>query len=137
MTTPALDVLRQIAESRRGQVEAMKRRVPGYVLRERLPEGRPAGRLERALRRPDARSPLRIIAEVKRASPSKGPLNPAADPADYARAYQAGGANAVSLVTEPTHFGGDLGWVERVRPVALPILVKDFVLDSYQLVDAA
>ena len=138
MATPVVDVLRQIAESRRAQVEEMKRRVPGHVLRERLPGGRPAGRMERALRRPDSRAPLRIIAEFKRASPSKGQLNLAADPVDYARAYQDAGASAVSLVTEPSRFAGDLGWIDRVRPVVTrPILAKDFIVDSYQVLDAA
>ncbi len=133
-----MDLLHQIAESRRGQVEEMKRRLPGHALRARLPGGRPAGRLERALRRAGPESPLRLVCEVKRASPSRGALNASADPVAYARLYQEGGAAALSLVTEPTRFGGSLDWVDQVRPqVALPILVKDFVVDGYQLLDAA
>lgn len=132
-----MDVLRRIADRRRGQVEEMKRRLPAHELRRRLPPPRPAGRLERALRRPTG-APLRLICEVKRASPSRGALNPTADPLEYARLYQKGGAAALSLVTEPDSFGGSLDWVERVRPeVHLPILVKDFVVDGYQLMDAA
>ena len=55
-----------------------------------------------------------------------------------ARLYEKGGAAAVSLVTEPDHFHGDPAWIDAVRPaVTLPILAKDFVIDSYQLLDAA
>jgi indole-3-glycerol phosphate synthase len=55
-----------------------------------------------------------------------------------ARTYEAGGAAAISVVTEPDHFGGDLAWMNDIRAVTrLPLLLKDFVLDSYQLLDAA
>src|SRR5207247_729148 len=95
-------------------------------------------RLERALRRGAVAAPLRLLCEFKRASPSKGVLNATADPLAYARLYEAGGAAALSLVTEPDHFGGDLAWMPQVRAaVGLPLLLKDFVLDSYQLLDAA
>jgi len=78
------------------------------------------------------------VCEIKRASPSKGLLNERLDPLGLARLYQAGGAAAISLVTEPDHFQGELEWVDQVRPlVSLPLLLKDFVLDSYQLLDAA
>jgi indole-3-glycerol phosphate synthase len=113
------------------------------VLRERLGPIRPLGRLERALRRGGAAAgqpapPLKLLCEFKRASPSRGLLNAAADPVAYARTYEAGGAAAISLVTEPDHFQGDLGWVEPVRAaVRVPILLKDFVIDPYQILDAA
>lgn len=116
----------------------MKLATPGYVLREKLGPPEPAGRLERALRRGGPTAPLRMICEVKRASPSKGVLREHVDPVAMALTYERGGAAAVSLVTEPDHFQGDLEWVNRVRPsVRLPILLKDFIVDSYQLLDAA
>jgi indole-3-glycerol phosphate synthase len=133
-----MDVLNAIAEGRRRDVEEMKRRVPGHVLRAQLSTFRPPGRVEHALRRPEPAAPLRLIAEVKRASPSKGVLHPGADPLEYARLYEEGGAAAVSLVTEPHQFGGSLEWVNQVRPhVRVPILLKDFVVDGYQVLDAA
>jgi indole-3-glycerol phosphate synthase len=65
-------------------------------------------------------------------------LNESLDPVALARVFAAGGAAAISLVTEPDHFQGDLRWMDAVRPhVALPLLLKDFVIDSYQLLDAA
>jgi indole-3-glycerol phosphate synthase len=78
------------------------------------------------------------MCEVKRASPSRGTFKEDVDPVTLARAYAAGGGAAISIVTEPDHFRGDLEWVNLVRPaVAVPILLKDFVVDSWQLLDAA
>src|SRR5262249_1492149 len=89
------------------------------------------------LRRPPG-APLRLLCEIKRASPSQGVLKSDLDPAAMARLYQHGGASAISVVTEPDHFQGDPGWIEIVRAATtLPILMKDFFLDSYQLLDAA
>ena len=138
MTTTSSDFLQRIADDRRRRVEEAKLRVPGYVLRARIGQPRPAGRLERALRRGGSRGPIRLLCEVKRASPSKGMLQSDVDPVALARTYEQGGAAAVSLVTEPDHFRGDPAWVDAVRPaIAIPILMKDFVIDSWQLLDAA
>jgi len=136
--TTRSDFLNRIADDRRRAVEAMKLRTPAHELRARLVTQHPAGRLERALRRDGGAAPLRMICEVKRASPSRGPLNPGVDPVATARLYEAGGASAISLVTEPAYFGGELEWIDRVRPATrLPLLLKDFVVDPYQILDAA
>jgi indole-3-glycerol phosphate synthase len=133
-----LDRLSRIVADRKRRVAEMSARVPGYVLRARLGEIAPAGRLERALRRGGAAGPLKLLCEIKRASPSRGPLGPVDDPAALARSYEAGGAAAISLVTEPDHFQGELGWFAAVRPaVKVPLLLKDFIFDTYQLLDAA
>ena len=139
MATPApADLLTRIVEDRRRQVEQAKQREPAYALRERIGPARPLGRLERALRRGGPGGPLRLLCEIKRASPSKGMLRADLDPVEFARLYEGGGAAAISIVTEPDHFGGDPAWVDAVRAaVKLPLLVKDFVVDSYQLLDAA
>jgi indole-3-glycerol phosphate synthase len=135
---PAAEFLARIADDRKRRVAEMKLQAPAHRLRARLGPGRANGRLERALRRGDASQPLKLLCEIKRASPSKGMLNESLDPVRLARTYVAGGAAAISLVTEPDHFLGDLEWMNRVRPVvALPLLLKDFVIDSYQLLDAA
>ncbi|MDP9393441.1 MAG: indole-3-glycerol phosphate synthase TrpC [Actinomycetota bacterium] len=100
---------------------------------------------ERAARCPDAKpvlSQLRqrgvcVIAEVKRSSPSKGALAAISDPAALARDYEAGGAAAISVLTEQRRFGGTLEDLAAVRAaVDVPVLRKDFVVSSYQLWEA-
>lgn len=78
-----------------------------------------------------------MIAEVKRASPSRGRLAPIPDPAALARAYVAGGAAAISVLTEPRWFAGSLGDLAAVAAaVSVPVLRKDFVVDAYQVWEA-
>jgi indole-3-glycerol phosphate synthase len=138
MTETRADFLQRIAGDRRRHVEAMKLAAPGWKRRERIGRIEPAGRLERALRRGGRSGPIRLLCEIKRASPSKGVLRADLDPVAFAKMYERGGAAAISIVTEPDHFQGDPAWVDRVRPaVAIPILLKDFVIDSYQIIDAA
>jgi indole-3-glycerol phosphate synthase len=78
-----------------------------------------------------------VIAEVKRASPSKGALAAIADPASLASDYEAGGARVISVLTEKRRFGGSLADLAAVRDVVqVPVLRKDFVVSSYQLWEA-
>jgi indole-3-glycerol phosphate synthase len=80
---------------------------------------------------------LAVIAEVKRASPSAGAIAPAADPVAQAAAYAAGGAAAISVLTEPSHFDGTLADLVAVRTVTqLPVLRKDFLIHPAQVIEA-
>src|SRR4051812_26101185 len=87
---------------------------------------------------PAFRSPgLSVIAEVKRRSPSKGDLAEIPDPAALAGAYAAGGADAISVLTEGRRFGGSLADLRSVRAaVDTPLLRKDFIVTGYQLLEA-
>jgi indole-3-glycerol phosphate synthase len=82
-------------------------------------------------------SRVKIIAEVKRASPSRGALAEIPDPAALAVSYETGGASAISVLTEQRKFGGSLADLEAVREVvSIPVLRKDFIADPYQVFEA-
>jgi indole-3-glycerol phosphate synthase len=86
---------------------------------------------------PDLGAPIRIIAEVKHRSPSAGVIVEPFRPADLARRYEAGGADAVSCLTDLSFFGGSIDDLQRVRAaVGLPVLRKDFLIDPLQLFEA-
>ncbi len=81
--------------------------------------------------------PVRIIAEVKKASPSKGVIKKDFDPIKIAQEYSANGANAISVLTEPHYFQGNLEYLTAIRRyVPTPLLRKDFIVDKYQIVEA-
>ncbi len=83
------------------------------------------------------KNPYRIIAEVKKASPSKGIIREDFDPISIAQAYEKGGADALSILTEPHFFKGDKEYLGMIRRYSsLPLLRKDFIVDKYQLVEA-
>lgn len=80
---------------------------------------------------------VKIIAEIKRASPSRGSLAEIADPAGLASSYEVGGASAISVLTERRRFGGSLADLEAVRTaVTVPVLRKDFIAEPYQVFEA-
>jgi indole-3-glycerol phosphate synthase len=129
-----MSVLETIVEDTRAEVERRQRDVPLSELERVLgtrEEGRPF--LE-ALSLPG----VSLIAEHKRRSPSAGTLREGASVEDVVRAYERGGAAAVSILTEPHHFGGSLDDLRAARAATpLPILRKDFTVDRYQLYEAA
>ena len=128
-----MTILDRIVQDTRALVDQQKRRVTLADLEARPYFAGPTLPLDRALRRPD----LAVIAEIKRASPSKGLIRPGLDVADVARQYKHGGAAVVSVLTEPLHFKGSLENLALARrTVDLPLLRKDFIVDPYQLVEA-
>jgi indole-3-glycerol phosphate synthase len=122
-----------VGAARRG-VTRRRARVPLEDLERRLgerPEQRPFGE---ALVRPG----LSLVAEFKRRSPSAGQIRDGAAPAEIARAYEEGGAAALSVLTDEPHFGGSLADLSEARHACeLPVLQKDFIVDRYQLYEAA
>ena len=84
-----------------------------------------------------SRKPFSIIAEAKKASPSKGVIRSDFDPIAITQGYEKAGASAVSILTEPVHFQGDIQFLSDCRPnLTIPILRKDFIVDPYQIVEA-
>ena len=125
--------LETVVERTQADVAARKLRVPATELEGRLgpaPRGRPfsEGLIDEG---------ISLIAEMKRASPSKGPIRPGASVTEVVRAYQEAGARAVSVLTEGAYFGGSLDDLVEARGACdLPLLRKDFVVDDYQLLEA-
>jgi indole-3-glycerol phosphate synthase/phosphoribosylanthranilate isomerase len=128
--------LERIVAATREELAARQAAVSLDTLR-RAAEAAPAPRAFASALRPATGAPARLIAEVKRASPSKGLLAASFDPVAQARAYAAGGAAAISVLTEPRFFLGALEHLRAVRAaVDVPVLRKDFVLDPYQVYEA-
>ena len=128
-----MSVLDEILAGVREDVASRQEQVPLDALREVAASAPPPLDAYAALRAPG----VGVIAEVKRASPSKGQLAEIPDPAELAREYAAGGARAVSVLTEGRWFGGSLEDLTAVRAaVSCPVLRKDFVVSSYQVHEA-
>jgi indole-3-glycerol phosphate synthase len=129
-----MGMIEELVEAARAGVAQRRAQIPLEDLEARLgerPEQRPFGE---ALVRPG----LSVIAEFKRRSPSAGQIRDGASPAEIARAYEAGGAAALSVLTDEAHFGGSLADLGEARNACeLPVLQKDFVVDRYQLYEAA
>jgi len=126
-------ILDEICEHKREEVELRKRQTPLARLEEALVDARPPRDFRRALRG----STISLIAEVKRASPTKGVFQEDLDPVDVAGAYEQGGANAISVLTDERYFKGTLDDLTLVRKhVAVPCLRKEFIIDPYQIYEA-
>jgi indole-3-glycerol phosphate synthase len=128
--TGVLGALVEAAEARAAAAEPDRAR-----LSERLAarEGRPPSFVE-ALRATDR---LRVIAEIKRRSPSQGDLAPTLDAGEQARAFARGGAAAISVLTEPERFGGALSDLPAAAVAGVPLLRKDFIVAPIQVLEAA
>lgn len=130
--------LEEILQIKKKRVKAAKQSKDTPDWREKVCELRRSAeprRLEKALRNFDR---LNIIAEIKRASPSKGVINDKIDVAEIAKSYQTSGASAISVLTEEDFFRGSLDDLKIVRQtVDLPILRKDFFYDEFQIFEAA
>ncbi|HUE87198.1 MAG TPA: indole-3-glycerol phosphate synthase TrpC [Vicinamibacterales bacterium] len=129
------DVLEAIIAATRRIVAVRREREPDGDLEARASQRQPqTGRFREALAVPGR---VNVIAECKRRSPSRGVLRADYDPVAIAGSYQRAGAAALSILTEPTFFDGALEHLAAVREaVRLPLLRKDFVIDSYQLLEA-
>lgn len=129
----AATVLDSIIEGVRADVAAREAIVSLAEIKARAQDAPAPLNVMAALREPG----IAVIAEVKRASPSRGELAHIADPAHLAQAYEAGGARAISVLTEQRRFNGSLDDLDAVRAaVSIPVLRKDFIVKPYQIHEA-
>lgn len=129
------DILAKILATKREELATItnERRLAVIEAAEAMPHPRP---FRAALARPPGAA-MRVIAEIKRASPSAGPIRPNADPAEIAREYAAAGATAISVLTDKSYFDGDLAYLGCARRAcSLPLLRKDFIIDPLQIAEA-
>ena len=130
------DILARILDSKRQEVARARQAVPLDTLRREAESQPPTRDFWGALQGYDGRG-TRIIAEIKKASPSAGVIRADFDPLAIADTYARHGAAAISVLTDNPFFQGDLAVLQAVRQqVALPLLRKDFILDAYQLYEA-
>ncbi len=128
-----MTILERILETKRGELEESKRARPREEVVLAATQAPPARSLEAAVRREG----LRIVAEVKKASPSRGIIREDFDPLAIAGACAGAGAAAISVLTDSEYFQGSLEYLASIREVVdVPLLRKDFIIDTYQVFEA-
>lgn len=128
-----MTILDKILSDKKPEVARLRREVPLWALKERASTRKPLD-FTAALRG----DKVKLIAEVKKASPSKGLLCPDFQPVELAKTYERNGATAISVLTESNYFQGTLDYLEAIRrEVNIPLLRKDFIFDEYQVYESA
>ena len=127
-------ILDKIVATKKQEIAAAKQARPLAELESQLNSAPPVRDFFTPLAAP---GPIKLIAEVKKASPSKGIIRADFNPVEIARAYEQSGATCISVLTDESYFQGSLAYLTAVRQqVTLPVLRKDFLIDEYQLVEA-
>ena len=131
------DILNKILATKAQEVAAQKAAVPLAEVKARLRDAEPVRDFFASIRNKHAQNLSAIIAEIKKASPSKGLIRPDFHPADIARAYESAGAACLSVLTDEVYFQGSPEYLKQARSaVSLPVLRKDFIIDDYQIYQA-
>ena len=131
------DILRKIEAYKRREIAEAKVRMPFKTLERQAREHDPTRGFLRAIERQHSQGRIALIAEIKKASPSKGVIREDFDPSKLAKAYEEGGATCLSVLTDAPSFQGSLANLELARKAAvMPALRKDFLYDTYQVAEA-
>jgi len=127
-------ILDEIIENKSSEVEISKTSLPLEQIQEQIKDALPSRNFFDAI---NPKGELKIISEVKHASPSKGVFREDFDPVQIAKSYSAGGASAISVLTDEKYFRGSLSFLKNIRAeVDTPLLRKDFIVDPYQVYEA-
>jgi indole-3-glycerol phosphate synthase len=127
-------ILDEIIAYKKQELAETKRAAPFADVKAKAADAGPARGFEQAL---SAGSAIRLIAEVKKASPSKGVIREDFNPIEISRTYEQSGATCLSVLTEKKYFQGSIAYLAEIRKaVELPLLRKDFIVDAYQIVEA-
>ena len=135
-----MNILEEIIAHKKIEVEKSKERLSLDKLKNLVRAGVRPARFYQALKNKTDQKQIALIAEIKKASPSKGIIRKDFNPVEIAKAYKAGGATCLSVLTDEKYFQGNLNYIKEIKSVAachsIPILRKDFIIDPYQIYES-
>ena len=132
-----MNILEEIIAYKKTEIEKSKEKLPLDKLKDLVKAGFKPASFYQSIKSKVNQKQIALIAEVKKASPSKGLIRPDFNHLEIAKAYKAGGATCLSVLTDEKYFQGNLNYIKEIKEVCdLPILRKDFIIDPYQVYES-